>query len=217
VPRSPEEHVGYTRNEFLVHSPYYNEVYKILSDNKIRSYIDIGANTGEVCNILFETVSTLKEAYLIEPEEKNFKFLEKNVKYENCKFLNCAIGYNYKNANLISHSANVGSFELVEGNENNKSNVIVKTLEELNIPEVDFIKIDIEGGEFNLIENSTYLKTAKFLEIEIHKNYENQDVFMEYLWKHLPEYKVKVVERPHARCFLSLNSLDDECKHVDSL
>lgn len=201
MPTSLEEHISYTRNEFLNYN-YYIEVFKKLADSKITSYLDIGANTGEVCNLMFELLPTLKDAYLIEPEENNFKFMQKNVKNENSKFFNCAIGYNYKNGNLIAHSSgNVGGFMLSDGNSENKSNVIIKTLEELNIPNVDLIKIDVEGGEYNIIENSNYLKTAKFIEIEFH-DYEKNKPLRKYVQKNLSDYTIEVIEDLENRCLL---------------
>lgn len=199
MPRTLEEHVIYTRNEFLNYK-YYIDIFKKLVENKIVSYIDIGANTGEVCNVMFEFLPTLKDAYLIEPEDNNFKFMQKNVKNVNCKLFNCAIGYNYKNANLVAHwSGNVGGFMLIENNSEDQQSINIKTLEELNIPKVDLIKIDIEGGEYNLIENSTFLKTAKFLEIEFH---DYNKPLRQYVKKYLPEYNIEVIEDIENRCLL---------------
>lgn len=207
MPKTPEEHITYTRNEFFNYK-YYVEIFKYLTHSKITSYIDIGANTGEVCNIMFELIPSLQEAYLIEPEEYNFQFMQKNVKNKNCKFFNCAIGYNYKNPNIISHSSgNIGEFMLVENSLTNESNTTIRTLEELNIHNVDLIKIDIEGGEYNLIENSSFLKTVKFLEIEFH-DYENNRPLRQYIKKYLPEYTIEVIEDIGGRCLLKKYNYD---------
>ena len=64
---------------------------------------------------------------------------------------NCGIGYGFSNP-ILNNNGNVGGFFITEGV--GESNIIIKTLEELNLPKVDLIKMDIEGAEFNVIENS---------------------------------------------------------------
>ena len=71
--------INHTRKE-LAEEPYYLAILNVLKQNTITSYVDIGANIGEFSNILFEQIPTLKDAYLIEPEEKNYNFLQNNIK-----------------------------------------------------------------------------------------------------------------------------------------
>ena len=63
--------------------------------------------------------------------------------------------------------------EIKSGNtENYKHMDYVKTLVEYPWISNDysdiFLKMDIEGGEFNLIENSQYLQNSNLIEIEFH-------------------------------------------------
>ena len=60
-----------------------------------------------------------------------------------------------------------------------------KTLEELELPIVDFIKIDIEGGEFNVIENSSYLQQIRWIDIEFHALIDPN-----YIKTHFPNYEI---------------------------
>lgn len=60
------------------------------------------------------------------------------------------------------------------------------TLEELNLLEPDFIKIDIEGAEKNLIENSTILKKAKYILLE----WQDTEEFNIIKDKYLNDYKI---------------------------
>jgi FkbM family methyltransferase len=197
MPLTREEHIIYTRKE-LNNYPYYIEVIKILKDNKIKSYLDIGANVGEFCNVLFEKIETLEYAYLIEPESLNFEFLKSNVRNKNINFLNFAIGYNFINPILIPHpSKNIGGFMLNEKNNNDSYHSIqIRTLEELNLPIVDFVKIDIEGGEFNLIENSIYLQQIKWIEIEFHMNEVDlqKNASIIYVNDKFPNHTIKFLE-----------------------
>jgi len=198
MPSTREEHVKYTRNE-LNNYPYYVEIIEELKKHNIESYLDIGANTGEFCNILFEKLPTLKKAYLIEPEKENFRFLKAHVIPKNISFFEIAIGYNMPTPKIIPLHDNVGGFSTINSPDN-VSNVSIKTLEELKIPKVDLVKIDIEGGEYNLIENSTYLQNIKWLDIEFH-DYHNIPT-KKYIEKHFPDHTIEIIESLEGRCLL---------------
>jgi len=198
MPYSDEDHVSYTRNEYE-NLPYYKNMFNFLKEKKIESYIDIGANVGEVCNIFFERFPTLQKAFLIEPEVNTFNFLKQNVKKtKNIECYNLAIYYGndppyiFKNFNpggniISSRQPNHGDF-YNSGFIQNYS-----TLEELKFPIVDLVKIDIEGGEFDLIENSTYIQDINYIEIEFHYAQNSIDI-LEYIKNKLSNYKIVVVE-----------------------
>jgi len=160
--------IHHTRKE-LAEEPYYIALLSTLRFNEIVSYVDVGANIGEFCNVLFKEIPTLRDAYLIEPEERNCEFLQNNIKNKNTLY-KTAIGYNFISGVLIEDTNNAGGYHLREGlySSTNSFNVEIKTLEELELPVVDFIKIDIEGGEFNVIENSNYLQQIRWIDIEFH-------------------------------------------------
>ena len=79
------------------------------------------------------------------------------------------------------------------------SNVEIKTLEELELPIVDFIKIDIEGGEFNVIENSSYLQQIRWIDIEFHGN-----IDVSYVKTYFPNHEIMLYSYicNTTRCFL---------------
>jgi hypothetical protein len=64
--------------------------------------------------------------------------------------------------------------------------------------------MDIEGGEYDIMENSTYLKTVKFLEIEFH-DYSVNKPTVEYVKKTLPNYSIILLESIGGRCLLKRN------------
>ena len=75
----------------------------------------------------------------------------------------------------------------------------IDTLENLNIPVVDHVKIDIEGGEFDIIPNSKYLQNIKFIDIEFHWDTDKHDIPNEqretYIKSNFPN---------HSICYLKL-------------
>jgi FkbM family methyltransferase len=209
MPVTREQHITYTRNE-LNDYQYYIDVLNTLVNENITSYLDIGANVGEYYNVIRERLTTITQAYLIEPEDGNFNFMCDNVNNEGVTFINCGIGYNLQNPQLVI-SSNVGGHGIVEGDGDSIGNVSIKTLEELDLPVVDLIKMDIEGGELNVLENSSYVQKVKWLEIEFHQTpQQSSDGFvLNYVTKHLPNHTVIVSDNNplnlHGRCLLKLN------------
>jgi len=208
MPITREEHITYTNNE-LNNYEYYIKILEHLKNSKIETYLDIGANIGEYCNVLFEKVPSLKKAYLVEAEQNNFNFMLKHVKNKNVTCINYAIAYGVKNPTLVIDShMNVGGFRVIEGTESS-INVTVKTLEELkdeiNLPLVDFVKIDIEGGEYNIIENSKYIQDVQFLDLEFHNNDHQPEKIREFVKNYFPNHKSIETDIHQVRHFLEKN------------
>lgn len=191
--------VNHTRKE-LAEEPYYIALLSTLRFNEIVSYVDVGANIGEFCNVLFKEIPTLQDAYLIEPEERNCEFLQNNIKNKNTLY-KLAIGYNFISGVLVEDTNNAGGYHLREGlhTGSNFLSVEIKTLEELELPVVDFIKIDIEGGEFNVIENSSYIQQIKWIDIEFHGA-----IDVTYVKKYFPGHEIMLYAFicNTVRCFL---------------
>jgi FkbM family methyltransferase len=191
--------INHTRKE-LAEEPYYLAILNVLKQNTITSYVDIGANIGEFSNILFEKIPTLKDAYLIEPEENNYNFLQNNIKNKRVLY-KVAIGYNFTSGVLVNDDNNAGGHHLREASSINTffSNIEIKTLEELELPIVDFIKMDVEGEEFNIIENSSYLQKIRWIDIEFHRN-----IDVSYVKTYFPNHEIMLYSYicNTTRCFL---------------
>lgn len=208
------EHKNYTQKEYNS-LKYYDDLFNILKTKNILSYIDIGANIGEVCNIYFDQLKELKMAYLFEVNPYTFDLLKNNIKNkDNVKLYNTAIYYGKTppklfNKNNIGHTMvgnnsiedvikdRVEQFFFVDNGEI----LNYTTLEELKLPIVDLVKIDIEGGEFNIIENSSYLHEIKYLEIEFHHHQSNISI-EEYISKSLKQHKIILEEDIKGRFLL---------------
>lgn len=173
-----EDHVAYTRNEFQT-DPYFVEMIRFLHEQKIESILDLGSNVGEATNVFADHIPTLKKFFMVEPQKDNFAFLQQNTRHlENRTFYNVGIYYGATEAELYldPYYPNVGGFVLEQVNDPNicpthtgvGEKVKLTTLEELNIPIVDFVKVDIEGAEYNLLLNSSYLKNVKYIDFEPH-------------------------------------------------
>jgi FkbM family methyltransferase len=194
-----EQHKDYTHNEWTNYE-YFSEVIKYLKEQNIKSFIDIGGCSGEVSKILIEKIPTIKYGLIFEPDLQNYKFIIENVSNKNILVENKAVYYGKDKINLSIKSEwkNIGSWSVFFNEEYPENSIEVQCTElepYLNKKEYDFIKIDIEGSEFNLLENSSQLRTIKFIELEIHYQHYNVDHktnknMVEYLKTYLPNHEI---------------------------
>ena len=111
---------------------------------------------------------------------ENYEILKKNTEnYKNIKVFNFGLGKKDETLDiyLSDDSENFGGgsfFPEVGGTSNRKVKCEIKniqdTLVELDMKEVDLIKIDTEGAEFDILTslNKKYLKSVKWITGELH-------------------------------------------------
>jgi len=193
MPTTREEHVKYTRSEWNS-GEYFPRIINILKENNIKSMIDIGSNVGEVVNVMIENIPSLNDIYIFEPHVDNMSFLKENIKNnssgKNITYYPFGVYYGERTSKMYQdpNHRNVGGFQVeharkeiekirehqlvdnlgLERFEPIEHIIELRTLEELSIPNVDFIKIDVEMSEYNIIENSNFIKSSKFMDIEFH-------------------------------------------------
>lgn len=191
------QHKQYTFEEWNNQS-YFYEIVEYLNTKQIKSFIDIGGCSGEVSRILLERISSIEYGLVFEPNLENYNFIKQNVNNDNILVENKAVFYGKDKINLSIKSEwkNVGSWSIYFDEEYPENSIEVECVDldsYLKQKEYDFIKIDIEGSEFNLIENSTKLKEIKYIELEIHYHHyevEHTEDIMSYLKKYLPDHTI---------------------------
>lgn len=191
-----EGHIEYTRNEYT-DSVYYQSVIAYLKNAKIESCVDVGACVGEVTKMLMENIPTLTRCLMVEPIRDNIIYLLQKFTDKRVIVLPFALYYGADEIEL-GKLDNVGGASVFIKERLEKCRTL--KLEDIETP-IDFVKIDVEGGEMNIIENSTRLKEIKFIEIEFHHYCGDLDK-VEYVKKWLPEHKI-VFEKVNS-LFLSL-------------
>lgn len=141
--------------------------YDLNSDSLV---FDVGGYKGEfAADILCKYDSNI---YVFEPIKDFFEIIEnKFIKNKKVKSFN--FGLAGENANLqISLSDNSSSIYLNgEKTEIIKLKSIVEFLEIHNIKEVDLIKINIEGGEYELLESliaNNFINMFKNIQVQFH-------------------------------------------------
>jgi FkbM family methyltransferase len=185
MPNTLEEHINYTRSEWSK-IEYYVNILEYLKSKNIKSFIDLGGCVGEVSMILDENIK-LDTIYIIEPVIENYNFIvNRFINNENIKVINKAVYYGTDKIELgqMSNDKNVGGWSFSDNHSIDKVNVDTIKLEEF--PICDFIKVDIEGSEHNLITNSENLKKFKFISLELHSDLINnyKDLISNYLPNH---------------------------------
>ena len=116
---------------------------------------DIGAFKGDTAYFFSKKCSNKARIYAFEPDENNYKILLKiKDKYK----LNNVIASNILFSNLETE-INFLSMDLNRPAIKMKSTTIDKFVEENNIEKIDYIKMDVEGAEKNILEGS--IKTIK--------------------------------------------------------
>jgi len=150
---------------------------------------DIGANVGGFTFVLRERFPQM-QAICIEPVKKNFEYLQGHV---TATCVNVGIYYGADEGEIMEKGDNnVGGYFLefvpTQGTRTAiGERVQLCTLESLNLTPPDCIKMDVEGGEVNIIEHSSIVKECPTLIIEWHP----ADDPLPFFAQHLPDHVVK--------------------------
>jgi len=159
-----------------------------LRDNPI--IVDIGANIGTF-SIKTGTVFNDGKIYAFEPEKDNYLILKKNIednKLNNVFAFNKAVSSKAEKCKLyavgdddinFTQGKNTGGYTLIPRNENTKvdTNQVVETIslddiiKENKIDQIDYLKLDCEGSEFDILYSlpKEQFKKIKIISLEVHK------------------------------------------------
>jgi FkbM family methyltransferase len=148
----------------------YERVFKVEKGDVV---VDVGAHVG-----MF-TVKALREVgeeglvIAIEPEERNFELLKRNTRgYKNVKLVKKAVGDKTGRA-ILYISELSGEHSIKRSSRAMKSiDVEVDTLDNmlssLGVSKVDFLKIDVEGAELEVLRGASgYLSEGKIRKVAV--------------------------------------------------
>ena len=131
------------------------DVKNIFEVKEDATIFDIGAWKGDTAYFFSKKCSNKARIYAFEPDDYAFQILEKiKNKYK----LNNVIT---KNILLSNAEKEIDFISMIENTPTIKKNAITidKFVEENNIEKIDYIKMDVEGAEKNILEGS--IKTIK--------------------------------------------------------
>jgi FkbM family methyltransferase len=186
-----EYHCLYTRTEFE-NSKYYMSVLEFLKERKIENMIDIGGCAGETSIILLENIPTLKKCIILEPIQENFMYISNRIDNLTTIVINKAVYYGSDSIKLERDKNSVGAWSISFINDNslNFETITIEEISDLIDSSIDFVKIDIEGAEVNLIENSNIIHEIKYIEIEFHRDLILSSKWIPYVEKWLPNHTI---------------------------
>lgn len=149
---------------------FLKQIYKFNSTNPEPIIIDCGSNIG-LSVVYFKTLFPNAIITAFEPDKQLFKILEKNVQnFNNIKLYNKAI---WLNDGIIEFQEEGGFSGRIpkSGDINNIVKVPCTRLKDLIINKIDFLKIDIEGAEYEVIKDcADVLSFVENLFIEYHSH-----------------------------------------------
>lgn len=179
----PETDIHYI--EYLKNFDHYQEAQRNRAISYVEDWnfaIDIGANIGLWSRDLSKYFNKL---VCFEPNPLCQEYLKNNISMNNSKIYNYALGENEESKNLILHPTNSGASSFVNRTKLGKKEdgtkiygefpketpmvkVGVKKLDTFNFNNIDFIKIDVQGFELNVLKgaNKTLKKNNPVLCIE---------------------------------------------------
>jgi FkbM family methyltransferase len=125
--------------------------------------IDVGANIGAFTLALDKLVQPGGKVFAVEPQPENFALLRRNTRYrENITIDNVALGADWATIKVPPLSSlphtNYGGFELRDSGVSEDSTVTIMPLDDYyNADQLDFIKIDVEGMENEVLLGARHL------------------------------------------------------------
>jgi FkbM family methyltransferase len=153
--------------------PVYQEPVRRASINYCKKRdvaIDIGANIGlwtrDLCQFF-------QHVHAVEPVADFRACLVKNVPSTNLKIYECALGAENSMIDMIITPENTGHTH-VDPASFGQGKIQMKTLDSMNLPAPDYIKLDCEGYEYNIVRGGErYIKEFRpiiVVEQKFHKD-----------------------------------------------
>ena len=147
---------------------YKDRVYApFLEGKKDLTILDIGANVG-ITSYYFSQFA--KQVYSLEPSEEHFVVLDTMLKFnkiENVTPINKALyikegefDFGGPDNNFTMRSLHSANWQEGKSSEKVKATTLPKLFEEYKIEHVDFMKLDVEGSETEIISSSSFKEVA---------------------------------------------------------
>ena len=150
---------------------FKEKCYEFKSETKSPLIIDCGSNIG-LSIIYFKKLFPDSKIFGFEPDKEIFKILESNISalnFNHVKLFNKGVWKHTGKLKFFKEGSLAGSFITDFEKNNTTEEIEVIRLKDFLNQEIDFLKIDVEGSENELIADiETELKNVKRIFIEYH-------------------------------------------------
>ena len=125
---------------------------------KPTSFIDCGGFDGDTSELFLDKLQTLSEVHFFEPSPENMESAKKRLARFDKRIVYYPCGLSDSSQTLnISSDGSASTLTSAEG-----TKVQVKALDDMNLPKVDLLKIDIEGHELSMLQGAkNYISSYK--------------------------------------------------------
>lgn len=136
--------------------------------------IDGGANIG-IFSVACLNKKPNCKIIAIEPENRNFELLKRNIGY-NCNLIKGGIWSHSCKLELIDRKTGDWGFMVRETDRNDEDIIEAVSIHDIimkfNLPQIDLLKLDIEGSEYEIFSNdyNVWLPYINAIVIETHDN-----------------------------------------------
>lgn len=159
--------------DIWISKDYSKSGFEIKKDSTV---IDIGAHIGAF-TIYAASMAGDGFVYSFEPEPENFKLLNENIRlngFDNVKTYQLAVGKDSKKLKLFLHPQNnAGHSAFLEDGKSFKGQSIslADIFRNNKIKRCDFLKVDCEGGEYDILFGAPkeILKRIRLIVLEYHE------------------------------------------------
>ena len=214
-------YLGLSIRGYLNYGSFYRTgeklIFQIIRENKFKNCLDIGANVGTYTKEILNISGT--KVYSFEPLHGSFKELRKIQKIfkKRLKLYNYALGEKntkkkiYFSNNYSQLASTIYNFKNRHLKKINSKTINVKKLDDFRnrIKNIDFIKIDVEGDEFNVLKGGlNFIKKNKVKIIQLEFNTQ-QIVKSENIYslsQLMPQYEIFII-MPLTRGLRKINPL----------
>lgn len=186
---------------------YTDLMKEVFSLQDVNTFLDLGANTGIVIDFCNRFFSDNVKIIAFEPVSENFEMLKEKIKtikkLKNARLYQKAVFYGTDKAYAYGVGDNSSAGLFLEGtlpdvDPNDHRKPILTThifecttleneISDINL--VDVCKIDVEGSEYNIIRNSSFLRErVNNILLEYHWKTEKQAI--DWLKENLPSHEI---------------------------
>jgi FkbM family methyltransferase len=179
-------------------------LFTMLADKQIKTVVDVGANTGGYALDLHRAISTAR-IHAIEPHPKTFLLLKKNLTGKYAQLYNLGLGdktgkgtlWDFADDADLKHTQPTSTLastlkNVIEEFHQQKAQAFsfqITTLdafaEKEKISTIDFLKIDTEGNELDVLKGAKDLlrkKKIRFIQFEFNEmNVYNRTFFKDFI------------------------------------